>query len=87
VAVDALAGWPEPVVAANVEIDAGPILVSVQIDVEACLRAQSSKLNHLGFRGPIARNTLANADGARFRCERSPERLLYFVGGRSGGTP
>jgi hypothetical protein len=33
-------------------------------DIEACLRAQSSKLYHLGFRGAIARNTLANANAA-----------------------
>jgi hypothetical protein len=31
-------------------------------DIEACLRAQSSKLYHLGIRGSIARNTLANAN-------------------------
>jgi hypothetical protein len=34
-------------------------------DIEACLRAQSSKLYHLGFRGNIARNTLANANTVR----------------------
>jgi hypothetical protein len=34
-------------------------------DIEACLRAQSSKLYHLGFRGAIARNTLANANAVR----------------------
>lgn len=34
-------------------------------DIEACLRAQSSKLYHLGFRAPIARNTLANANATR----------------------
>ena len=34
-------------------------------DIEACLRAQSSKLYHLGFRGRIARNTLANANAVR----------------------
>ena len=28
-------------------------------DIEACLRAQCCKLYHLGFRGSIARNTLA----------------------------
>jgi len=31
-------------------------------DIEACLRVQSSKLYHLGFRSPVARNTLANAN-------------------------
>jgi hypothetical protein len=30
-------------------------------DIQACLRGQSSKLYHLGIRGSIARNTLANA--------------------------
>src|SRR6201997_1173076 len=34
-------------------------------DIEACLRAQSSKLYHLGFRNRIARNTLANANAVR----------------------
>jgi hypothetical protein len=34
-------------------------------DIEACLRAQSSKLYHLGFRSVIARNTLANANAVR----------------------
>ena len=34
-------------------------------DIEACLRAQSSKLYHLGFHSAIARNTLANANAVR----------------------
>ena len=34
-------------------------------DIEACLRSQSSKLYHLGIRGNIARNTLANANAMR----------------------
>jgi len=34
-------------------------------DIQACLRAQSSKLYHLGIRGSIARNTLANANATR----------------------
>jgi hypothetical protein len=35
-------------------------------DIEACLKAQSSKLYHLGFRAPrIARNTLAHANSVR----------------------
>ncbi|MGH7744767.1 MAG: IS4 family transposase [Candidatus Dormibacteria bacterium] len=34
-------------------------------DIEACLRSQSSKLYHLGIRGNIARNTLANANATR----------------------
>jgi hypothetical protein len=35
-------------------------------DIEACLRAHSPKLYHLGFRSPrIARNTMANANAVR----------------------
>ena len=34
-------------------------------DIEACLRAQASKLYHMGIRGGIARNTLANANAVR----------------------
>jgi Domain of unknown function (DUF4372)/Transposase DDE domain len=34
-------------------------------DIEACLRAQRSKLYHLGMRSPMARNTLANANAVR----------------------
>ena len=34
-------------------------------DIEACLRAQSSKLYHLGMRSMVARNTLANANAVR----------------------
>jgi hypothetical protein len=34
-------------------------------DIEACLRTQSAKLYHLGFRSPVARNTLANANATR----------------------
>lgn len=35
-------------------------------DIEACLRAQSSKLYHLGFRCPrVSRNTMANANAVR----------------------
>jgi hypothetical protein len=35
-------------------------------DIEACLKAQSSKLYHLGFRRPrIARNTMSNANSVR----------------------
>lgn len=34
-------------------------------DIEACLRAQSSKLYHLGIRSRVARNTLANANATR----------------------
>src|ERR1017187_4621924 len=34
-------------------------------DIEACLRAQRSKLYHLGIRSVMARNTLANANMVR----------------------
>ena len=34
-------------------------------DIEACLRAQASKLYHMGLRANIARNTLANANATR----------------------
>jgi hypothetical protein len=34
-------------------------------DIEACLRAQATKLYHMGLRGNIARNTLANANATR----------------------
>jgi Domain of unknown function (DUF4372)/Transposase DDE domain len=34
-------------------------------DIQACLRAAQNKLYHMGFRGKIARNTLANANQVR----------------------
>ena len=34
-------------------------------DIEACLRAQQSKLYHMGIRGQVSRNTLANANKVR----------------------
>ena len=34
-------------------------------DIEACLRAQRSKLYHVGIRSTVARNTLANANAVR----------------------
>jgi len=34
-------------------------------DLEACLRAQQSKLYHMGFRGPVRRNTFAHANEHR----------------------
>jgi len=34
-------------------------------DIEACLRAGQSKLYHMGLRGKVARNTLANANAVR----------------------
>jgi Transposase DDE domain. len=34
-------------------------------DIETCLRAMQSKLYHIGFRGMVSRNTLANANSQR----------------------
>ena len=34
-------------------------------DIEACLRAQRAKLYHMGLRGQVSRNTLANANQKR----------------------
>ena len=34
-------------------------------DIEACLRAQRNKLYHMGIRGGVSRNTLANANKVR----------------------
>ncbi|HZE64258.1 MAG TPA: IS4 family transposase [Pyrinomonadaceae bacterium] len=34
-------------------------------DIEACLRAHQNKLYHLGIRGRVSRNTLANANAVR----------------------
>lgn len=34
-------------------------------DIEACLRAHQSKLYHMGIRGGVSRNTLANANQIR----------------------
>src|SRR5436853_3337842 len=34
-------------------------------DIEACLRAQQSKLYHMGIRGQVSRNTLAHANEQR----------------------
>jgi Domain of unknown function (DUF4372)/Transposase DDE domain len=34
-------------------------------DIESCLRVQQSKLYHMGFRGQVSRNTLANANQVR----------------------
>jgi hypothetical protein len=35
-------------------------------DIEACLSAQASKLYHMGFREPIRRSTLSDANEARY---------------------
>jgi hypothetical protein len=36
-------------------------------DIEACLRSQTAKLYHMGIRGQVSRNTLANANATRDR--------------------
>ena len=36
-------------------------------DIEACLRAQEGKLYHMGIRGSIARNTLANCPCSKLK--------------------
>ena len=37
-------------------------------DIEACLTAQQAKLYHMGFREPVRRSTLADANELRDRC-------------------
>src|SRR2546421_2905629 len=41
-------------------------------DIEACLRAQQTKLYHLGIRGQVSRNTLAHANSVR-------DWRIYFI--------
>ena len=36
-------------------------------DIEVCLSAQTAKLYHMGFREPVARSTLADANRRHFR--------------------
>ncbi len=58
-------------------------------DIEACLRAQASKRYHMGLRGNVARNTLANANSRkdfeaplrriRFRDPESGKRLVFLT--------
>jgi hypothetical protein len=42
-----------------------PIFRESLRDIEACLRAHKNQLYHMGIRGGIARNTLANANKIR----------------------
>jgi hypothetical protein len=56
-------------------------------DIEACLRAQQSKLYHFGLRSTVARNTLANANAVRdwhIYAEFAQCVFRTFVTGRSG---
>ena len=49
-------------------------------DIEACLRAQASKLYHLGIRSTVARNTLARWQVARDqRARRADYRTGRFL--------
>ncbi len=49
-------------------------------DIEACLRAQQPKLYHMGFRGLVARNTLAHANEVRdWRIYRDFAQVLIGV--------
>ena len=48
-------------------------------DIEACLSAQASKLYHMGFREPIRRSTLSDANEAR--------RLAHLRRLRPGADP
>jgi len=58
-------------------------------DIEASLRAQSPKLYHLGIRGNVARNTLANANAVRdWRIYASfAERLIGIARGLYAEEP
>jgi len=52
-------------------------------DIEACLRAQSAKLYHMGIHSAVARNTLANANATRnWRIYADfAERLMHIANG------
>ena len=50
----------------------GPLRRSLR-DIEACLRAQPSKLYHMGLRGGVSRNTLAHTNAALH------QRLHYLI--------
>src|SRR5437016_5805300 len=63
-------------------------------DIETCLAAQASKLYHMGFREPVRRSTLADANEARdWRIYADfaqvlirQARKLYAVESFGGGT-
>ena len=49
-------------------------------DIEACLRAQRTKLYHLGIRTKqVARNTLANANAVRQCFNKRARTMGYFT--------
>src|SRR5487761_2319552 len=58
-------------------------------DIEACLRSQHEKLYHLGIRGNVSRNTLANANATRdWRIYASfAERLIGIARGLYAEEP
>src|SRR5271167_4274877 len=58
-------------------------------DIESSLRAQAAKLYHLGIRGNVSRNTLANANATRdWRIYASfAERLIGLARGLYAGEP
>lgn len=58
-------------------------------DIQACLRAQSAKLYHLGIRGSIARNTFADANATRdWRIHASfAQRLIRLARGLYADEP
>ena len=58
-------------------------------DIESSLRAQSAKLYHLGIRGNVSRNTLANANATRdWRIYASfAERLIGIARGLYAKEP
>jgi hypothetical protein len=47
-------------------------------DIETCLSVQATKLYHMGFREPIRRSTLADAnEGSSLFCVGSPAIILW----------
>ena len=50
-------------------------------DIEACLRSMSGKLYHMGFRGKVARSTLADANE-----NRDWRIFAYFCGSSKRST-
>ena len=57
-------------------------------DIEACLRAAQTKLYHLGIRGQVSRNTLANANAVRdWRIYADFAQVLITSGNSSFAKP
>ena len=53
-------------------------------DIEACLSSVTGKLYHLGFRGTVARTTLADANESR-DCRIFADFAHVLIGNSSGG--